>query len=202
MNAAMPAERFLVFTLGGDSYALAAPQVRECLSLPRLTVLDETAPWVIGAFDLRGELTPVVSVGAWCGAPLEAARRGDLVVVTKVDGHPLGLHADAVLGTEPVLAVPTPRVGSGGQFVVLTGGSARIIVPRALGVAVPSPERTEARGAADGGATGEGLTETLAETRLSAFERDLKPADLCALEQRAARYSGLLHSDRPARTLG
>lgn len=197
MMLAEQAERFLVFTLGQGVYALPAGAVRDCLSLPRLTPLDETAPWVIGAFDLHGELTPVISLDVYRGGLLPPAGMGDLVIVTTVSGHPLALHAEDVLGVEreasppPLYAdatagVETPaaaRLGSEPALapleISLLGGPARVVLPERLPLAaadVSHPETTP---------------KVEPEQRLRAFERTLAASALAALEARAARYSGL-----------
>lgn len=182
MTAAIRAERFLVFTVGAGTYAIAAERVRACVSLPRLTPLDDTAPWVVGAFDLHGELAPVVSVPALLGMAVPAAGRGDLVIVTAVDGHPVGIHADAVLGIEPALSIGTARRGRPAtaqgaveREVMLFGGRARVLNPARLTLAA-EPDQAVAP----------------ADTRLATFERDLDGDGLAALEWRAYRYSGLV----------
>jgi hypothetical protein len=82
----------LVHTAGGI-VAVLLDGLDTCLALPRLTALEQTAPWVLGAFDLRGELVPVISIGLLCGerAPLAAAT--DLVLVASAAGYPVGIHS-------------------------------------------------------------------------------------------------------------
>jgi chemotaxis signal transduction protein len=181
----MQADLFVVFTHAGKSYALPAATVHSCLSLPRLTALDDTAPWVIGAFDLHGELTPVISIGAYPGAQPAPAGRGDLVIVTVAGGHPLGLHADGLLGTEPAAAAgdaqAPPDQGAATRRVLLAGGRACLVLPERLPIS-----------ASDAGSAG-----PRADLRLDRFEARLEAADLEVMERRAARYSGLV--DVPAR---
>lgn len=180
MHVDNQAQCFLVFTQGEATFALPAARVNELLSLPRLSPLDETAPWVIGGFDLHGALTPVVSLVTWLGEPLPAAHRGDLVIVIEVRGDPLGIHADAVLGNEPA-----PLPGGPAPLPAFTGG-----VPEPTRVALPGgsalwldPGRLPL--AADP------RVSDPAEERLGAFERGLIDTDLAELEHRAHRYGDL-----------
>ncbi|TVQ84712.1 MAG: chemotaxis protein CheW [Chromatiaceae bacterium] len=184
MTAAIHAERFLVFTLAAGVYALRAGQVSDYLSLPRLTVLDETAAWVIGAFDLRGELVPVISLAVRLGQPMTPGSPADLVIITRVRGQPLGLHADALLGTEVAVAPGDDPAGNHAPGPApplvtdlgLPGGRAGLVDPTQVRLAVAAPAV--------------GIPSP--EARLAAFERRLNAAALAVLEQRAWRYSGLV----------
>jgi chemotaxis signal transduction protein len=185
MSAANQAKRFLVFTRGDGTYAVPERAVRTCLSLPRLTPLDDTAPRVIGAFDLHGELTPLISI-ADDPDVLPEAGCGDLVVVVEVGGHPVGLHADGLLGIEPLRAAPEtaaelePTAGATTVELLLAGGPARLVLPERLPVS-----------ASDAGVAG-----PQADLRLQTFERGLDEAELEAMARRSVRYSGLLGAGR------
>lgn len=98
----------LVHTPGGIA-AVIPDGLDTCLALPRLTALEQTAPWVLGAFDLRGELVPVISVDVLCGerAPLAAAT--DLVLVASAGGFPLGIHSHRPLCIE---RLPPARIAA------------------------------------------------------------------------------------------
>jgi hypothetical protein len=72
---------------------LVADQIEGCLALPRLTPLDHTAPWVLGGFELRGELVPVISLDLLAGLDAPIARLADVVVLARSAGFPIGIHA-------------------------------------------------------------------------------------------------------------
>lgn len=177
----------VVFALAGTTYAVAAALMRACLSLPRLTALDETPDYLIGAFDLRGELAPVVSPAVLSGWALRPATVGDLVVVVDAGQHPLALHADAMLGIEPVYDRPwhaeqRPRGVS--NEVLLSGGSAWFIDPDAIRM-VSGPDAPSLHSA---------------DARLNDFERQLDARALSRLEARAERYRGLIRPGRCVQT--
>ncbi|NBC47689.1 chemotaxis protein CheW [Halochromatium glycolicum] len=181
----------VVFSLAGTTYAVAAALMRACLSLPRLTALDETPDYLVGAFDLRGELAPVISPAVLGGWTLKPANVGDLVVVVDAGQHPLALHADAMLGIEPVYDRPW-RVGERllnlSKEVLLSGGSAWLIDPEAIRM-VADPHLPSLHSA---------------DARLQDFERQLDAKALSRLEARAERYRGLIRPGRcthPSRRL-
>jgi len=180
------ASEYLVFALCTQTYAVAAAHLRTCLSLPRLTALDDTPHHLIGAFDLRGELTPVISPAVLGGGALAPATTGDLLVVVDSDGHPLALHADTVLGIEPLRARRW-RAGTESRSpaqVTLSGGCARCLDP----AEIPLIAEPGVRGASS------------AEARLRAFELNLDAAALSLLEARAERYRGLADVAREGRS--
>ncbi len=180
------ASEYLVFALGAQTYAVAVGHLHTCLSLPRLTALDDTPHHLIGAFDLRGELTPVISPAALGGASLTPAATGDLLVVVDAEGHPLALHADTVLGIEPLRSRrwrSATEARSVSQ-VRLSGGFARFLDPTQIPLVVEPGLRGESS----------------AEARLRAFEHNLDAAALSLLEARAERYRGLADVTREERS--
>jgi hypothetical protein len=95
----------LMQTTGGVA-AVIPDGLETCLALPRLTALEQTEPWVLGAFDLRGELVPVISIEMLCGGGAPPAAASDLVVVAAAGGFPMGLHASRPVCIETL--APTP----------------------------------------------------------------------------------------------
>lgn len=167
-------EQCVVFALCAQTYAVAAGRLHTCLSLPRLTPLDETPAYLVGAFDLRGELTPVVNLAVLSGSELQPAAIGDLLIVVDAGGYPLALHADTMLGLEPLCAQPWQRHADAGEArqINLSGGRAQLIDPARISLVLET----------------DCLTERSADERLRHFERELDSADLALLETRAERY--------------
>ncbi len=186
------AEECMVFALCAQTYAVAAERLRTCLSLPRLTALDDTPAYLVGAFDLRGELAPVVSPAVLGGSALQPAASGDLLIVVDAGGHPLALHADTMLGIEPLRAPPSGQRSSsiGPMHISLSGGRARYIDPSRIELVADL-----GNGNGSGG-------EQSADERLSSFERELDAAALTLLETRAERYRGLVRVGYSRRAWG
>jgi purine-binding chemotaxis protein CheW len=178
----LPDQPFLIFSERGMRYALPASRIREALRLPRLTALEETAPWVLGAFELRGELVPLLSP-ALClrHPPIPSAQLSDLAVVADCIGHPMAFHADEITTlarARSLFRIPTDAAGNGNGNVIayeiaLDDGIARVLDPRRV--------RLHAVDAAE--------VSDLPNDRLSSFEQGLDAAALQELSARAAQYS-------------
>ncbi len=170
-------EECVVFALSSQTYAVAAGQLRTCLSLPRLTALDDTADHLVGAFDLGGELVPVVSPAVLFGAPLKPAAPGDLLILVEAGAYPVALHADAMLGLElarsPAWERADPARTPTTARIALSGGHAQFIDPTLIRLLAEAPEPESA------------------EARLRVFEQRLDAAALALLETRAERYRAL-----------
>ncbi|MBK1617928.1 hypothetical protein CKO42_05550 [Lamprobacter modestohalophilus] len=187
------AEECVVFALCAQTYAVAADRLLSCLSLPRLTALDDTPPYLMGAFDLRGVLAPVVSPAVLGGAPLQPAASSDLLIVLEAEGDPLALHADTLLGIEPLCAQPWERrsVSAGTLQIRLSGGRAQFIDPSLIAL-VADPQ----------GLSDHGSAAQSADERLLDFERELDASALALLERRAERYRSLARVVRGRRRWG
>lgn len=89
---------YITFALGGRTFALPLPAVREIVRLGGLLELPGMAPSMAGVLDLRGFPLPVMDLRADRAAP-----RGDVLVVEGDGGQPMGVAVDrvlAVLGPE------------------------------------------------------------------------------------------------------
>jgi purine-binding chemotaxis protein CheW len=114
---ALPEEQYCIFRAGRERYCLHVLEVDEVVEWPRLTNLPLSPPFVMGVFNLRGTIVPVVDIA------FTEVRRGDLppkqVVVACLRGGAnapdvrLGLAVDEVIGTystsEPLLKDEAPR---------------------------------------------------------------------------------------------
>jgi purine-binding chemotaxis protein CheW len=115
--AALPEEQYCIFRAGRERFCLHVLEVDEVLEWPRLTRLPLSPPFVMGVFNLRGTIVPVVDIA------FTEVRRGDLppklIVVACLRGGTLapdirvGLAVDEVFGTysttEPLLKDEAPR---------------------------------------------------------------------------------------------
>jgi purine-binding chemotaxis protein CheW len=116
-EATLPEEQYCIFRAGRERYCLHVLDVDEVVEWPRLTNLPLSPPFVLGVFNLRGTIVPVVDIA------FTEVRRGDLppklVVVACRRGDAnapdvrLGLAVDEVFGTystsEPLLKDEAPR---------------------------------------------------------------------------------------------
>ncbi len=116
-QSALPEEQYCIFRTGRERYCVHVLEVDEVLEWPRLTRLPLSPPFLMGVFNLRGTIIPVVDIA------FTEVRRGDLppkqIVVACLRGGAsapdvrVGLAVDEVLGTfstsEPLLKDEAPR---------------------------------------------------------------------------------------------
>jgi len=123
----MDAQSLLIFDLDGTRFALDATRVRESVWLPELTPVEEVPPWIVGLFSLRGCIVPVADLHLCFGHPARPYSPGDQVVVTEVDGLPMGLIVGEVLG---VVDLPGAAIQPPPQFAV-AADTARLVIGEA-----------------------------------------------------------------------
>jgi purine-binding chemotaxis protein CheW len=117
LEPALPEEQYCIFRAGRERYCLHVLEVDEVVEWPRLTRLPLSPPFLMGVFNLRGTIVPVVDIA------FTEVRRADLppkqVVVACLRGGSsapdvkLGIAVDEVIGTcsssEPLLKEEAPR---------------------------------------------------------------------------------------------
>jgi len=132
--------QYLVFSLCGETFALAIQGVKEIIEYGQLTEVPMMPSLVRGVINLRGAVVPVIDLAVRFGrAPTAVARRTCIVIVEidgeEVDRQVMGVIVDAVnevLEISPQEIEPAPSFGArirvdfiegmgkiGGQFVIL-----------------------------------------------------------------------------------
>lgn len=113
----LPERQYCVFRAGRERFCLAVLDVEEVVEWPSVTKMPLSPSFLMGVFNLRGSIVPVVDIAFTEG------RRPDLpprhVVVASLAGDEIhddvrvGIAADEVLGTfstsEPLLLSDVPR---------------------------------------------------------------------------------------------
>lgn len=113
----LPRKQYCVFRAGRERFCFAVLDVEEVIEWPKVTALPLGPPFLMGIFNLRGLIIPVIDIG------LTESRRADFspkfVVVTCLRGQDgagelrLGIAADEVFGAvttaEPLLLEESPR---------------------------------------------------------------------------------------------
>jgi len=90
----------LMFRIGHELFATDLGTVEEAVELPEIHHLPEMPAAMLGAFNLRGRLTPIYSPAQVIGVPLRGAAAAALLV--RANGRRMGLAVDDV---EDVLQV-------------------------------------------------------------------------------------------------
>lgn len=86
----------LLFRLGESLFGVPALAVREILALPALSSLAETAPFIVGVFNWRGAIVPVMDLNARFERDSPPYLLGDSLIILNWEGAPLALLVSEV----------------------------------------------------------------------------------------------------------
>ena len=87
----------LIFQINDTRFGLDATKVLESVWLPELTPIEEAPHWIVGMFNLRGHIVPVVDLNLRFGHPARPLSLNDQVIVLKTDAETIGLIVSEVL---------------------------------------------------------------------------------------------------------
>ncbi len=90
---------FMTFELGSMKYAIELPKIREILTYPEnITTLPNTADWVKGLINLRGEVVPILDVRIKFNTshPVEYDENTSVIAVITEDKRMIGIVVDLV----------------------------------------------------------------------------------------------------------
>ncbi len=111
-------DRFVIFSLAGETYAVPVGSVREVVDAPAVTPVPRTHPSIEGIVNLRGNVVPVVHLGRRLGVTERDSR---CIVVVEWHDEVVGLLVDEVAAVRPLENLQTEGIhGAGGvsdQFV-------------------------------------------------------------------------------------
>jgi purine-binding chemotaxis protein CheW len=139
MNTQTLVSQYLVFSLGGELFAVGTLRVREIIEYGSITPVPMVPAFIRGVLNLRGAVVPVIDLSKRFGRADTVASRRTCIVILEVtsgeDTHVLGVIVDAVSAVQQIdgsQIEPPPRFGSGiraefiegmakvnGQFVIL-----------------------------------------------------------------------------------
>jgi twitching motility protein PilI len=90
--------RGIGFRVGGRYLVSSIAEVNEILTVPQLTVVPGTRPWLLGVANVRGNLVPVVDLRNFIEGDRSQVTDGTRVLVIRQHGGSVGLMVDEVLG--------------------------------------------------------------------------------------------------------
>jgi len=89
-------DEFLSFNLGAEQYAIDILRVREIREHAPVTRIANSAPAMLGIFDLRGAIVPVFDMRLMLGMAPAAPGGNPVVIILDIDGRPAGIVVDVV----------------------------------------------------------------------------------------------------------
>ena len=92
--------RMAAFTLAGKDYAIDIMNVKEIVKASRFTYVPNTVPFVLGVYNLRGEIIPIIDLRKFFN--IEVPKRKDdqienLLIIT-IEDHVFGVVVDQIEG--------------------------------------------------------------------------------------------------------
>ena len=104
-NQAPPARQFCVFRSGRERFCLPVLEVEEVVDWPLVTRVPLSPPFLMGIFNLRGTIIPVIDIAVTEGRRPGLLPRSIIVAVLIGEDQSEELHvgiaADEVIGTYP-----------------------------------------------------------------------------------------------------
>ncbi len=113
----LPETQYCIFRAGRERFSLPVLDVEEVVEWPPVTRVPLAPPFLMGVFNLRGSIVPVIDIAFTEGRRADLPPRHVVVGVLAAQGERdelrLGIAADEVIGTystaEPLLVDEAPR---------------------------------------------------------------------------------------------
>jgi purine-binding chemotaxis protein CheW len=94
---------FAVFTAADSSFGIDIMHVREIIRPGPVTMAPLAPPYVLGVFNLRGQIITVIDLSRKLALERSIKDRGSRYIVVEFDGEKIGIHVDRV---QDVVEVP------------------------------------------------------------------------------------------------
>lgn len=103
--------QYLTFSVAGERLAMSISAVKEIIETPQVTRVPMTPDYIRGVINLRGNVVPVIDLGARLGRGVLTLTKRSCIVLVEVkageDGHVLGMLVDEV---NNILDIPLQNV--------------------------------------------------------------------------------------------
>lgn len=132
----MNENKFISFTIGGQSFCVDIMAVREIRGWAKPTPIPHSPSYVCGVINLRGTVLPIVDLGARLGMPPTDPTPSNVTIVVQIGEQLIGLVVEAVsdiLSLKDSVLQPTPEIASDmaraffKSVVALEGNMIRVI---------------------------------------------------------------------------
>ncbi len=90
--------KMVTFSLAGKDYAIDIMQVKEIAKAGRFTFVPNTSPFVIGVYNLRGDIIPIIDLRIFFNIPTKTREADALesMIIINVDEQTFGIVVDAI----------------------------------------------------------------------------------------------------------
>ena len=92
--------RMAAFTLAGKDYAIDIMNVKEIVKASRFTYVPNTVPFVLGVYNLRGEIIPIIDLRKFFNieVPPRKADKVENLLIISIEDHVFGVVVDQIEG--------------------------------------------------------------------------------------------------------
>lgn len=92
--------RMAAFTLAGKDYAIDIMHVKEIVKASRFTYVPNTVPFVLGVYNLRGEIIPIIDLRKFFNieVPPRKADQVENLLIISLEDHVFGIVVDQIEG--------------------------------------------------------------------------------------------------------
>lgn len=111
----LPEQQYCIFRAGRERFCLKVLDIEEVVEWPTLTKLPLAPSFLMGIFNLRGAIVPLVDIAFTEGRRADLPPKHCVVAAMKIEGDQLriGIAADEVIGTyttsDPLLVDEAPK---------------------------------------------------------------------------------------------
>ncbi len=90
--------KMVTFSLAGKDYAIDIMQVKEIAKAGRFTYVPNTSPFVMGVYNLRGDIIPIIDLRIFFNIPTKTREVDALesMIIINVDEQTFGIVVDAI----------------------------------------------------------------------------------------------------------
>lgn len=90
--------KMVTFSLSGKDYAIDIMSVKEIAKAGRFTYVPNTAPFVLGVYNLRGEIIPIIDLRLFFNIEIEerADNQIENMIIVSVDDNVFGIVVDGI----------------------------------------------------------------------------------------------------------
>ncbi len=90
--------KMVTFSLAGKDYAIDIMQVKEIAKAGRFTYVPNTSPFVLGVYNLRGDIIPIIDLRIFFNIPTKPREKDALenMIIISVDDQTFGIVVDAI----------------------------------------------------------------------------------------------------------
>lgn len=106
--------QFVVFTLAKETYGLPVTNVREIVTLTKITAVPRSQDYVSGIVNLRGSVVPVLNFHRRLGLPETETTAHSRIMVVELGKEEVGLLVD---GVSEVIRISPDKVGAPSELL-------------------------------------------------------------------------------------